>query len=107
MVGGRSRSTVAALAAALLLAFGAVPAVGFGPNEAGGTELAKGPTGAAESVEIEESAAGTEAETVESEEQDTEEQELDVEELERRIDLLAEELERLRSGEPVQEVSID
>ena len=107
MVGGRSRSTVAALAAALLLAFGAVPAAGFGPNEAGGTELAEAPTGAAESVEIEESAAGTEAETVESEEQDTEEQELDVEELERRIDLLAEELERLRSGEPVQEVSID
>ena len=41
------------------------------------------------------------------EEQDTEEREVDIEELERRIELLAEELERLRSGEPESEVTID
>ena len=43
----------------------------------------------------------------EAEGQDTEEQEVDIEELERRIDLLAEELERLRSGEQDVPVTVD
>ena len=49
--------------------------------------------------------AGTEA--VEAEERDEGEQEVDVAELERRIDLLAEELELLRSGETAAEVTVD
>jgi uncharacterized small protein (DUF1192 family) len=79
MAFGRFSFGVAALAAACWIGSGTVRAVGA----EGGTP---------------ESAA---------EEQDTEQQEVDVEELERRIDLLAEELERLRSGESANEVSID
>lgn len=42
-----------------------------------------------------------------AEEQDTNALEVDVKELERRIELLAEELERLRSGEPEYELTLD
>ena len=43
----------------------------------------------------------------EAEEQDTRVDEVDIKELERRIELLAEELERLRSGEPEYEMTLD
>ena len=108
MAGGRFSCALAALAAALVVGLGAVPAAAEGPSEAGFAEPREGilvpaGTGAAEPV------AGAEGEPAEgeAEEQDTEEPEIDVEELERRIELLAEELERLRSGEPENEVTVD
>ncbi|MCY3765897.1 MAG: hypothetical protein OXH06_10790, partial [Gemmatimonadetes bacterium] len=56
-------------------------------------------------------ASGTDSDAVsakgEAEEQDTRVDEVDVKELERRIELLAEELERLRSGEPEYEMTLD
>ena len=106
---GRSSGALAALAAAFLIVSGAAPAAASGPNEAGLAEPAEGilvPAGAGAVAEPATGAAGEPAEG-EAEEQDTEEQEVDVEELERRIELLAEELERLRSGEPENEVTID
>ena len=48
----------------------------------------------------------TETETVEEDgAETTDEQQVDIGELERRLDLLADEVERLRSGEPTQELS--
>ena len=114
MATGRFHSTLAAFAVALAIGLRAAPAVGAGPNEAGFAESTEGvlvPAGAGATVAP---AAGTEAETAageteeqDTEEQDTEGQEVDVEELERRIELLAEEIERLRSGESANELSID
>ena len=111
---GRFPIGAAALAAAFWIGSGAVPAAGAGPNEAGFTELPEGvlvPSGAGASAEpVPDAGAETadgETEEQDTEEQDTEEPEVDVEELERRIELLAEEIERLRSGESANEVSID
>ncbi len=106
---GRFHFALAALAAALLIGWGAVPAAAAGPSEAGFEEPVEGILVPAGRGAIEEPAAGAEGEPAEgeAEEQDTEEQEVDVEELERRIELLAEEVERLRSGEPENEVTVD
>ena len=106
---GRFHFALAALAAALLIGWGAAPAAAAGPSEAGFEEPVEGILVPAGSGAIEEPAAGAEGEPAEgeAEEQDTEEQEVDVEELERRIELLAEEVERLRSGEPENEVTVD
>ncbi|MCY4638583.1 MAG: hypothetical protein OXG04_29465 [Acidobacteria bacterium] len=106
---GRFSFGVAALAAAFWIGWGPAPAAGAGPNEAGFAELTEGVLVPAGTGAAAEPAAGSEGGTPEgaAEEQDTEEQEVDVEELERRIELLAEELERLRSGEPENEVTID
>ena len=106
---GRFPFTLAALAAALLVGLGAAPVVAAGPNEAGFAEPTEGvlvPAGTGTAAEPATVAKGEPAEG-EAEEQDTEGQAVDVEELERRIELLAEELERLRSGEPEYEVTID
>ena len=116
---GRFPFGVAALAVAFWIGLGAAPVAGAGPNGAGFTELTEGvlvPSGAGASAEPAPDAAAetAEGETAEgeaeaqgTEEQDTAEPEVDVEELERRIELLAEEVERLRSGEPENEVTID
>ncbi len=111
---GRFPIGAAALAAAFWIGSGAAPAAGAGPNEAGFTELPEGvlvPSGAGASAEpVPDAGAETadgETEEQDTEEQDTEEPEVDVEELERRIELLAEEIERLRSGESANEVSIE
>ena len=109
MAAGRFRFARAVFAAALAAGWGAAPAAGAGPREAGFSEPVEGvfvPAGSGAPGPAE---AGSEAGTAggAAEEQDTEEQEVDVEELERRIELLAEELERLRSGEPESEVTID
>ena len=106
---GRFRFARAVFAAALAAGWGAAPAAGAGPREAGFSEPVEGvfvPAGSGAPGPAE---AGSEAGTAggAAEEQDTEEQEVDVAELERRIELLAEELERLRSGEPESEVTID
>ena len=106
---GRFPCAVAALAAALAIGLGAAPAAVAGPNGAGFAEPAEGvlvPAGTAATGEPAAGAAGEPA-AGEVEEQDAEEQEVDVEELERRIELLAEEVERLRSGEPENEVTVD
>ena len=106
---GRIRIALAAPAAALVIGLGAAPAAAAGPNGAGFAEPAEGilvPAGAGAAAEPVAGAEGEPAEG-EAEEQDAEEQEVDVEELERRIELLAEEVERLRSGEPENEVTID
>ncbi|MYK87414.1 MAG: hypothetical protein F4018_03195, partial [Acidobacteria bacterium] len=111
---GRFPFGVAALAVAFWIGLGAAPVAGAGPNGAGFTELTEGvlvPSGAGASAEPAPDAAAEtaegEAEAQGTEEQDTAEPEVDVEELERRIELLAEEVERLRSGEPENEVTID
>ena len=109
MAAGRFRFARAVFAAALAAGWGAAPAAGAGPREAGFSEPVEGVFVPAGSGAPGQSAAGPEAGTAggAAEEQDTEEQEVDVAELERRIELLAEELERLRSGEPESEVTID
>jgi len=90
------------------MVLGAAPA-GAGPSEAGFVEPTEGILVPAGSGAAAEPATGAEGESAEGEveEQDTEEQGVDVEELERRIELLAEEVERLRSGEPENEVTVD
>ena len=91
---GRHGFAVAGLAAALLIGAAAVSADGFEAAAAGsGTGKDEEPGGGG--------AAGA------GEETGTGEQEVDVAELERRIDLLADELELLRSGETVEAVSVD
>ena len=91
---GRHGFAVAGLAAALLIGAAAVSADDFEAAAAGsGTGKDEDPGGGG--------AAGA------GEETGTGEQEVDVAELERRIDLLADELELLRSGETVEAVSVD
>ena len=79
-----------------------------GPTETNTTGSVPGVVAAGTGT-TEEPVAGAESAPAEGEaaEQDTGEQEVDVEELERRIELLAEELERLRSGETAAEVTVD
>ncbi len=101
MAVGRSSLVLAALVAVFLAGSGAAPTVAAGPEAAGEAESAEA---AGAGGEPEAPAVGGEPEAAEGE---AEEQEVDVEELERRIELLAEELERLRSGEPENEVTVD
>ena len=97
------------------LALSAAALAQGGPNEGGGPEpggrspavaagepAAPEPAGPATATPEE---AGTGQD--EAEEGEGQDDAVDVEELERRIDILAEELERLRSGEPDREVTID
>ena len=87
------RFAPAALAVLGLVGASAAFAAGAGPNEGRAAGLGAG--------------ADAEAGEAAAEQQEADEQEIDVEELERRIDLLAQELERLRSGETETEVTID
>ena len=109
MAFGRFGIGQTAWAAAFLLAAGSASAAGAVPNEAGEGELTEGVIVPAETGASADPAAGAGAETGEgvTQQQGAGEREVDVEELERRIDLLAEELERLRSGETAVEVSVD
>ena len=109
MVARRSGFAWGASTVVLLIGMGPVPAAGVGPNEAGPAEPAEGilaPGGDGATGEPMSGAEGEPAEG-EAEGQDIDEQAVDIEELVRRIELLAEELERLRSGEPESEVTID
>ena len=76
-----------------------------GRAEAGAPAAAVGALGAAEAVADPE--AETDPEAGDPEEAETAEQEADIAELERRIDVLAEEIERLRSGEDDERLDID
>ena len=70
-------------------------------------ETAAAQDGAASGTESDVASAEGEMAKGEAEEQDTRVDEVDIKELERRIELLAEELERLRSGEPEYEMTLD
>ena len=93
---------IAIVGAAFFLAGGQAFAQSGGPNGAGDPAAVETEPGHAP-VESAEEAEATEEVEAEAET----EQQADVEELERRIELLAEEVERLRSGEPEREVTID
>ena len=118
---GRCGFAPAALAAAFLFGVDAASAAGPGPRGGDGSEAAEAATAPAEpgaagepaaGAETEADAGGTEAQDADVAEAETaaggtETQDADVAELERRIELLAEEVERLRSGEPEVEVTVD
>ena len=123
---GRCGFAPAALAAAFLFGVDAASAAGPGPRGGDGSEAAEAVTVPAEpgaagepvpgavGVEAGTAAGGTEAQDADVAEAEagtaaggTEAQDADVAELERRIELLAEEVERLRSGEPEVEVTVD
>ena len=117
---GRCGFAPAALAAAFLFGVDAASAAGSGPRGGDGSEAAEAATVSAELGTVGEPAPGAEAEAAggtEAQDADvaeaetaaggTETQDADVAELERRIELLAEEVERLRSGEPEVEVTVD
>ena len=97
----------AALAAVFLFGADAASAAGPGPRGGDGSEAAEAATVPAEPGAAGEPAAGAETGEAEAAEGGTEAQDADVAELERRIELLAEEVERLRSGEPEVEVTVD
>lgn len=104
---GRRGFAPAALAAAFLFAADAASAAGPGPRGGDGSEAAEAATVPAGPGAAGEPAAGSEAAEGEAAEGGAEAQDADVAELERRIELLAEEVERLRSGEPEVEVTVD
>ncbi len=96
---------LAASAVVVPVGMGAAPAAAAGPDETSAAGSAVSDVVAAAAGPPAAGGAGTEE--VDAEERDGEEQEVDVAELERRIDLLAEELELLRSGETAAEVTVD
>ena len=108
MVMRRLGFALAASTVVLPMGMGGVPAAVAGPDETNATgsrvPVAVGPEAGA-TAEPAVGRAGTGE--VEAEERDGGEQGVDVEELERRIDLLAEELELLRSGETAVDVTVD
>ena len=81
-----------------------------GPAAAGAPDSSAGAPAAADpeaETETEEVGAAEEPEAVEEVETAAREQQVDVAELERRIDVLAEELDRLRSGEEGERLDVD
>ena len=101
----RMRKVVIAIVVAVLFAGAGVAfAQAGGPNGASDPAAVETEPGEAPVENAEEAEATEEAE---AEAEAEAEQQADVEELERRIELLAEEVERLRSGEPDREVTID
>ena len=95
-------SLVAVVSIACLALSGAALAQG-GPNAADGAEPGEPSPGVAAA----EPATPEEGETEQAEADGEPDDPIDVAELERRVEILAEELERLRSGEPEREVTID
>ena len=110
------RTSLLAVATACLVLSGTARAASR-PNGTGGLEAPEGgPAAAAGEWAVREPAEATPAKPADAEskppegEAETGKEEddpIDIEELERRVEILAEELERLRSGEPDREVNLD